>query len=397
MSIYQLDGTELSAAYDVQGNSLSSAFDIEGIEVLSGDYDRYSNEYQHTILLARDAWKAEYRADNTIVPLVLATDQHGTLSKTFAKSLFSYLSLAVKWGECSACLNLGDVANYSVSAFNEMKTCLAPIPANKQINIWGNHETWTEEWGSDTSVPTADDWETLQEYYDNSAYNGYVFMPGTKCSQYMIDAVHGIKYVVIGGWDYDKSIGGHSHYVIDGTNMESIISMLSVVDDYDVVILSHVQPYSGRLGGQIQNDGTTTWYKPEVDGRSSIGTTTATYDAIVHVLDTQLNQLLDDRKNKRSGTVKDSYGVNHSYDFTSCTSDLICSLHGHSHTDAYDYHPLEEYTMPVVIFDAIHYDNHPFFFINIDRTRERLNIWKVDDTPTFYNYQIPFELADQSE
>ena len=90
--------------------------------------------------------------------------------------------------------------------------------------------------------------------------------------------------------------------------------------------------------------------------------------------------------------MKDSYGNVHTFDFTSCTSDLICTLHGHWHEDLYTWFGTNN-DIPTVLFDALHYDNHPFYFINIDRTKKRLNVWKVDDTPTFYNYQIPFSTS----
>lgn len=397
MSVYNLNGDALNALYSLSA-SINEAYDINGNEIFGGgsDYNEWDTEYQHSILIARDEWKTEYRADPTVLPIIIHTDQHGTLSPAdnFAYPLFRYLGRAIRWDECSACIGLGDVCDYSTIGFAAMVTCLASIPTAKQINIWGNHDTWTTEWSSDTSVPTAEEWATLQSYFDNSNYNGYHFMTGTKCSQYMIDADRGIKYVVFGGWDYDKSLGGHSHYVIDGTNMESIISMLSAVDNYDIVVLTHIQPYSYNNDGQIQEDGTTTWYLPTTDGRTVVETATYVLEPIVAVAETSINQLLNDRKNKQSGTVYDSYGVSHSYDFTNCTSDLVCMLHGHEHRDRYNYQPHGGYTFPVVLYDSIHYDYHPFFFVNINRTDGVINGWKVDDQANIYRYSIPLEYTE---
>lgn len=392
MAVFDINGIAFMSAYHINGNELSEAYEIDGTLIpFSDDYNHYDNEYQHSILIARNEWAEEYRADATVLPVVLHTDQHGYLNGANGRSLFEYLSLAVKWSECSALVNLGDVANYDVTAFQNMVSCLSPIPIEKQINIWGNHETWTPDWGSDTSVPTAENWAILQEYFDNSYYNGYHFMNGTKCSQYMIDSARGIKYVVIGGWDYDKTLGGHSHYVIDGDNMESIISMLSAVDNYDIVLLSHIQPFGGTNGGQLQADGETTWFIPPVDGSTETGTITTTIGPIVYVLDTKINQLINDRKNKRSGTVNDSYGVSHSYDFTNCTSDLICTFSGHQHGDRYNWQPVGDYTFPVIIWDALYYDNHPFYFVNVNRTDGVIHCWKVDDQANIYRYSIPLE------
>ena len=110
--------------------------------------------------------------------------------------------------------------------------------------------------------------------------------------------------------------------------------------------------------------------------------------SVGNVVDVSIAQMLIDRKNKRSGTVKDSYGNVHAYDFTGCTSDLICSFAGHEHCDKYMW---QNGNIPVYLFDALAYDNRPFYFVSVDRARERLNIWKVDNVPTVYNFQIPFE------
>lgn len=389
MAIFNKDGTVLSVAYNANGESLSSAYDAYGSLIwTSGHIDPTpSSDYEMAVLSAKNAWKAEYEADSTVVPIVLHTDQHGELSSTFARNLFDFLGDAVEWENVSACLNLGDVCNYSVAGFQAMQTCLQPIPASKQINMVGNHDTWTPDWISNTAVPTSAEWDVMYQYYDNSAYNGYVKYGTHLTSESMIDTGKGVKFVVAGAWDYDLAKGGHSHYVISSDNLDAIISSLSVVDNYDIIFLSHATPFSG--GRQIQSDGTTYWHIPAVDGGSG-DTTTASIGSMTYYSESYMGDLLDARKNKTSGTVRDSYGNTHSYDFTNCTSDLICCLSGHQHADRYNWQGGSDRDLPVVVFDALLYDNKPFYFVNIDRTRERLNIWKVDNTATIYNYQIPF-------
>lgn len=383
MAIYSKRGGALASAYGVTGSSLSSAYSMDGTQVFGGsDYDEWSTEYQHTILQARDAWKNEYRADSTVIPLVLTTDQHGTLGTTFARDLFLYLALAVNWNECSACLNLGDVvaSMYNETQLNAMVSTLSPIPKSKQINIIGNHDT-CGDWINDSSLnaPTAQFWTSLLSYFDNSQYNGFTRLGTHQNAEYVIDQSRNVKYVIMGGWDYDKQIGGYSHYLIDSANLEAIIDMLETVDNYDIVLLSHIQPFNGTLQG-----GHDIWYKPAVDG-SQASSEDMVIEPIVNRAETILNTLFTARKAKTSGTVYDSFGGSHSFDFTRCTSDLICGLHGHWHEDLYKW-----YSIPTVLFDSMKYDTQPFFFVNIDRTRQRLNIWKVVDTPAIYNFQIPF-------
>lgn len=374
MSLYDIYGNIITP-HDINGVSCQ-AYDING-NLLTGDYNIASSDYERSILSARDAWMAEARADSSVVPLVVHADQHGRL--TANNSLFAYLSKAVPWTDASACIGLGDTSNYSVTAFQNMVSCLSGIPMAKQINIWGNHDTW---YGSaNNNILTEEHLTVLNTYFDNSAYNGN-HKYNDYGIEYMIDESKKIKYVVIGGWEYDHDLGGYSHYNIGSDSMASIVQMLSAADGYDIVLLSHVQPFAGQTASD--------WLHPPVEdgtsqgggGGMSVGVGT-----VVSSTETTINQMLIDRKNKASGTVKDSYGNSHAYDFTGCNSDLLCCFSGHEHCDKYMW---QNGNIPVYLFDAYAYDNHPFYFVNIDRTKERLNIWKVDDVPTVYNYQIPF-------
>lgn len=372
MSIYDIHGSSVSP-YDFLGETCQ-AYDING-NLLTGDYNIASSDYERSILSARDAWIAEARADDTIVPIIAHTDQHGRLLPT--NTLFPYLAKAVPWNDMSACIGLGDTNNYSVEYFEYMKDCLSVIPKSKQINIWGNHDTW---FNLEDNILGAEQLEVLNAYFDNSAYNGNQKFNdyGIEC---MVDEARKIKYVVIGGWEYDHTLGGYSHYNIGQAGMDGIIQMLSAQDGHDIVILSHIQPFAR----QVASD----WIHPPVedgDSQGGGGGMSVGVDTVVNVAETSLNQMLIDRKNKANGTVKDSFGNVHSYDFTNCNSDLICCFAGHEHCDKYMW---QNDNIPVYLFDAYAYDNQPFYFVNVDRTKERLNIWKVDNAATVYNFQIP--------
>lgn len=343
-----------------------------------GDYNIATTDYERFILSARDAWMAEAREDTSVVPMIIHADQHGRL--TASNSLFAYLSKAVPWTDASACIGLGDTSNYSESAFQDMVTCLSGIPKSKQINIWGNHDTW---YGTvNDNILTEEHLTVLNTYFDNSAYNGnHKF--NNYGIEYMIDESRKIKYVTFGGWEYDHDLGGYSHYNIGSDSMDCIIQMLSAQDDYDIVILTHVQPFSGQR--------TSDWTYPPVEDGSSQGGgggMTVGVGTVVNSAETTLDQMLIDRKNKASGTVKDSYGNSHAYDFTGCNSDLLCCFAGHEHCDKYMW---QNGNIPVYLFDAYAYDNHPVYFVNINRARGWMNIWKIDDVPTVYNYQVPLD------
>lgn len=370
MSVFDIFGNAVTPC-DLNGNPCQ-AYDIHG-NLLTGDYNIASSDYERSILTARDAWMGEARADSTVLPIVIHTDQHGRM--TANNALFAYLSKAVPWVDASACIGLGDVCDYSESRFQAMENCLSGIPKEKQINIWGNHDTWTPDWYTDTAPPTAEELSVINQYFDNSAYNGN-HKYNDKCVEYMIDEQRKIKYAGIGGWDYDLSFGGHSHYAIGSDTMDDIIQMLSAADGYDVVLLSHIQPFAAN---EIED-----WTRPPVEE----GGQTWKVSPLVNKAETTIDQMIIDRKNKASGTVMDSYGNAHSYDFTNCNSDLICCLSGHAHCDQYMW---QDGDLPVCLFDAYYTDNHPIYFVNVDRTKRRLNVWKIDDSPMVYNYQIPFD------
>ena len=373
MSIYDIHGNIVTpcdmngvpcSAYDILGNLIDGSS--------GGDYSEATTDYERAILSARDAWIAEARADSSIVPVVVHTDQHDRL--TTSNTLFAYLAKAIPWADSSACIGLGDaVGNYRVSGFQNMISCLSGIPKDRQINIWGNHDTW---FGTvNDNILTEEHLTTLNTYFDNSAYNGNQKFNdyGIEC---MVDEARKIKYVVIGGWEYDHTLGGYSHYNIGQAGMDCIVQMLSAVDGYDIILLSHIQPFAG----QTLSD----WIVPPVgEGELTYGA-----EALVNKAETTIDKMIIDRKNKASGTVKDSYGNIHDYDFTGCNSDLICCLSGHEHRDKYMW---QNGNIPVCLFAAYYKDNHPVYFVNVDRTKRRLNIWKVDDSPMAYNYQIPFD------
>lgn len=374
MSVFDIYGNAVTP-YDLNGNPCQ-AYDIYG-NLLTGDYNIASSDYERSILSARNAWIAEARADTSIVPLVVHADQHGALKPSNA--LFKYLTNAIPWSDASACIGLGDVvSSYSETGFQNMVSCLSGIPKTKQINIWGNHDTW---FGSaNDNILTEEHLTVLNTYFDNSAYNGN-HKYNDYGIEYMIDEGRKIKYVVIGGWEYDHDLGGYSHFNIGSDSMDYIIDMLSQADGYDIVILSHVQPF--------KNQTATSWVHPPVedgDNQGGGGGMSVGVGEVVSRYDTSIDQMLIDRKNKASGTVNDSYKNPHAYDFTNCNSDLICCFAGHEHCDKYMW---QNENIPIYIFDALCCDNKPFYLVNINRTGGYLNVWKIDNVPTVYNYQIP--------
>ena len=361
--------------YDINGNLLNELYNINGDSL---NNPSYSNEYERNIYNAKNEWIEYTKSNSNVIPIIVHTDQHGRL--TTNNTLFSYLSNIVPFNSISACIGLGDVGNYSESVFMDMNTCLNDIPKNKQINIWGNHDTWFSSYSD--NVLGEEQLNILNTYFDNSKYNGNIKY-NRYGIEYMIDEERKIKYVIIGGWEYDMNIGGYSHYIIGNDSMNYIIDMLSSTDEYDIIILSHIQPFG-------YNKENTKWTIPYVDdcGGGGLTGSNGNVDAVVNVNDISLDQMLIARKNKTSGTIKDSYKNEHNYDFSNCTSDLICCLAGHEHCNWYMH---QNNNIPVLIYDAYAYDTHPFYFTAIDKSNKIIKVWRVDDTPQIIRYDVPFE------
>lgn len=382
MSVYNENGTEISVVYNRSGISLSQCYDADGVVIpLSGgggddDYDDYYTEYQHSILNARDAWKTQYRSDNTVIPLILHADQHEQLTTNdFSRGLFSYLKLAIKWDEVSACIGLGDVDMF-YSNYQNTFTLLSRIPANKQINIWGNHDLWnfTDESGSQYVT----DWDTF--HFDNSAYGDVSYEYNKKGIEYHVDRAHNVKYVCIAGWEIDKSKGGHSHYCITSDSMEAVIDMLEQEDGYDIVILTHCAALSNLTSKYDIGSSDDAIVSP------TKGSGALTDLAITNI---PLDEMLYARKNHTSGSIKDSYGNTHNYDFTNTTGDVLCCLNGHGHYDRYGYSSYGG--LVSIMYDAYAYGKNPFYMINIDRTNRTIDGWKILNTGDVYSYSIPFD------
>lgn len=375
---YDICGKELSVLYDSYGNVFWSKDAPGNDDVIP------SNDYESAILSARDAWANEYRADSSIVPLIIHTDQHQYL-RSANKPTFDFLAKAVQLSELSACVGLGDVcgAVYTETNLNNMVSCLSSIPKSKQINIAGNHDVWASKTeGSAYSYSIIDETTMAKlhsEYMNNTSY-GESHQYDTHGNEYLIDEEHGVKYCVFSTWYYDNTETEERQpyykHRLTSEVAEYMVDMLSAVDDYDIVVLSHIQPYMN----------THNWIWPAVDGNEVTTKTEAATGTSCLGYDVALDQLIADRKAKRSGILTDSYGGVHPYDFSNCTSDILCCLSGHSHEDRY----VSVGGVPAVVFDAYRYDLNPLYMVNIDRTKERLNVWKFDTGANIYNYQVPF-------
>ena len=376
MAIYDAKGSAVSYCYDKAGAIVVDAYDTKG-NVYHPQYAP-STDYERTLFNAMQDWQS--KRSTSVVPLIIHADQHTYLRNN---PVFSKLSDMGAVSGISACLNLGDVTDYNASNFQAMAQTLSYIPKELQINLWGNHETWIRQ--VDMTPPyrtvTPEELAVINTYYDNSNY-GIQHTYNEYGIQYLIDNTNKIKYVVLTGWEYNTQLGSYNYYVMGTQSMDNVISMLSTVDDYDIVIISHIQPFYELYSSAL-------WTHPPVEPDAPQGGGgSMSYNVVCTATNVRLDDLINARKNKTSGTIADSYGNLHAFDFTLCTSDLLCCLAGHEHIDKYAWG--NDGTIPVYIFDGYGFDDHPIYFANIDKQQQKLELWKIDETPHCYNFSIPF-------
>lgn len=307
--------------------------------------------FEGVLETAKNEWMLAYGGDINKIPLIIHTDQHGHLNRSETiGDVFDKISEMVNWYDISKVINLGDTANSyenptdltaGSTSLEKYLDAMSEVPFSKRIEIFGNHDVMYMDGSVLTSI-----------YHDQSYLNPYfrnIYARKTSNNGYFAikDDNFNVKYVVISGFEFDENYP--NKYVMSSEQHEWMIKELEKADGYDVIILSHV-PLTGTAG---------------------------TVD---------LSPIASARKSKTSGTITDRYGVVHSYDFSGCDGELICSLHGHEHVDGSGYYG----SVPYATFQNFYASPRCLYFVLVDRANEQLNIWKVDSTPQYQNFQIPF-------
>lgn len=327
--------------------------------------------FANTVISAMNSWMKEYRGNINKIPLIIHTDQHGRLTSN-AKPIFDLLNSKVNWYEVSKIMNLGDTVSdrwidtdsaeplLECTDLEHAIECLSDIPFSKRLDVFGNHDTWyTNPAGADTVLHG---FSHLSQYFKN------IYARRTNNHGWFVvkDDYFNVKYVVISGFEYTTS---RSNYRIGAAQMEFIIDEFSKDDGYDIVVVSHVPLH----------------YDTDSMTFPVLYSTTASED--YRVSDADTDELFAARKNRTSGTVTDSDGVTHNFNFSSCSTDILCALHGHTHHDAYNHVGTDG--LLSVSFDW--FDKNTIHFVLVDRENRRVNVWKVDSTNTVQNYQAPLD------
>lgn len=363
-------------AFDVRGAELSTAFDVRGGEteahsIYSGGGDEPSDDYT----TFRDALRvANRKALSYPNPMMILADQH--TSVTADTKTFLWVSAFADWSKMLF-VNLGDdLLNVTkaqsdsqlIPQLDAYAQATKSIPAERHLHLLGNHDVWWQDANGATYMadPADNPW-ILEKYYPNAGcqqlYGGDIVYK---------DDANRVKYVSISGWE-SLGLGGYSHYSISGNHLSAIIDELSKTDGYDIVILSHVpifRQYDSKR-------------KPATDGYADRESSWAD-DSVVYPSENHFDELLKARNDRTAGTVEDSLGNQHPYDFRNCGGKILCCLAGHTHSDLYGYRN----GILQVTFDSMHYDKNPVFFCAVDKSTNLLRCWKVDTEPMIYEYSV---------
>ena len=362
--------SELSLDDDIAMNYSIATTSLMGDELPSNTQSLYgiNSEFASVIDTARKEWMTEYAGDYRKIPIIVSTDQHGRRNS----GLFNMLGKVLNMHDVSKVMNLGDTTStwYDADVTKPLLTdstldawldSIKAIPYSKRLDVFGNHDTWYgnyEDEGNTIGTRYPSTQAHLNQYFRN------IYARRTNNNGWFVtyDDQFNVKYVVVSAFEYRGGVT----FRIGTQQMSWLIDELSKNDGYDVVIVSHVPLYEN----------------PEYN----IYPTGQTSTVVARISELDTDTLFSARKTKGSGTIVDSDGVEHNYDFSDCGSTLLCSLHGHTHYDAYLY--LND-SLLVNAFDW--FDDDTFFFVLIDRVNNQLNVWKVDNTPQYQNYQIPLD------
>ena len=371
--------TEVSVASPVDAQ-YTQELGISTMSLVPDDVESEPTTYTGAIKKAISEWMIAYKGDTRKIPVIIHTDQHGRLSSA-SKPIFTALGNLVPWYDVSKIMNLGDCVGdhwedadtenpfLSCGDLETMMECLADIPISKRLDVYGNHDTWYHDaGGNDVVVP---DQARLSQYFRNI----FARNPNSNQQGYFVDYdnKYNVKYVIVSGFEYTTS---RSTYRISTAQMKWLIGEMGKDDGYDIVVVSHVPLYY-QPSTEVYPTGMTP---------SDAGST-----AVSRLSNVDTDTLFNARKNKTSGTVTDSDGVEHTFDFSGCTTDILCGLHGHIHMDGYNY--IGSSGLVSVTFDW--FDDNTMHFVLVDRVNRKLNVWKIDSTNTVQNYQVPLDKATE--
>ena len=308
-------------------------------------YSGLSDDYVVMVQTNYDAMMAECLGDYNKIPIIVHTDQHGRIGAS--NQVMKLIGDMVNWYEVSKCMNLGDTVpdRFDMTTLeNYLSATKDSIPLSKRLDVYGNHDVWDSNDSQKYTVYQ----KRLSPYFKNI----YARRHGNNGYFTVFDDYYNVKYLVISDLEYPDT--NYSTRRITTAQAKFIVSELSEDDGRDVVLVSHVPLDSDEV---TSRDSTYQAYSEKF-----LSDTTAHNSFMT---------MIAARKNKTSGTFTDSEGISHTYDFSNVSGDLLMSLHGHAHFEAYR---TFENSITEFIFDWFY--GNTFYFAYIDRKEKKFKVWK---------------------
>lgn len=326
----------------------------------------------------------EYMGDINKIPVIVHTDQHGALNASVSIiSVFETIDKLVNWCDISKVINLGDCVNnawrdasdipfLSCTELENVAKSVESIPIEKQLNVFGNHDQFTWDSDANTYGPQMEEQSCLQQYFRNinahrRSNNGWFTVE---------DGYFNVKYVVTSAYEGTIKFATTKQF-------DFLISELGKDDGFDIVLIAH-ELYNPDYVGRVFPTTSDMKWKGSAENDNNYG------------MGLNVNAILTARKNKTAGTFTDGSGVVHEFDFSNCKTDLLCSLHGHTHYETYNY---VEGNYLNVALSPMNHTNRWIFFCLIDRVNQKLKVWKMPTSSslteyTYEKYEIPFDISD---
>lgn len=341
MIYFDVSSREINTLYDIDGRRLAEEPIAPAFTTLP-----YTTNYIITAdwlanaRKARDAMIADLKLSDDAIPLFIETDSHGnTLDGNKAcHNLAKDSEVGYIWN-----IHLGDFESYYYAGKNPADMIAQKNGIKRFISVMGNHEFLAN---NADDAPLAEMEPLIAAYTPDNAIVGDATMGAYK----IVDEEKHIKFIITQFYipDVDTS---KKHITRRNTaQIDWLLTELSANDGLDIIILQHEPLVSGTI---------------DRDGGAHTGG-----DAIT------LGDIVSDRRAKRSGTFVDDEGVSHDYNFSDCTSDFLCSLHGHSHAER-----LRTDSFPMYVADWFGSNHgHSCLYGLIDRAHQKLYIYKFGTT-----------------
>ena len=316
----------------------------------SGSSGTMTDEWKEIVAANYAEFISEVENNENAVPMIVTTDQHGAVTANC--DIYSYFNEIVDWSKISKILNLGDTVSsmFNVKELIDYQVATRCLPDEKRIEITGNHDRF------DHATPVGLFISNLFFYTPNSvrSSDGRAFT--------VTDEDFGVRYLGVDTnnfpWRY-----------VDGTMPTSladyIVGELSKTDDSDIIFFSHSYIFRDCM---IRRNGETF-----TGSENFIGDGEKYAEQKQSFID-----MLSARKNKASGVLLDTDGVEHPYDFSQCKGDFLMTLHGHHHTEGYE----TKDGITEFLFQSMTKDNaqntepNCTYFAYIDKEAKTFKVWK---------------------